>query len=100
MGELALGIGARALGALELAADLQLEPARIFGINHIIKIDVDDCHVAVAIGVVMAAEAAAAAAAAAAVAGRRRRRRMMVMAAVDHHHRSSSATDDGIHFFP
>jgi len=99
VGELALGIGARALGALELAADLQLEPARIFGINHIIKIDVDDCHVAVAIGVVMAAEAAAAAAAAA-VAGRRRRRRMMVMAAVDHHHRSSSATDDGIHFFP
>lgn len=95
MSEFALRVGTGALGALELAADLQLEPARIFGINHIIKIDVDDCHVAVAIGVVMAAEAAAAA-----VAGRRRRRRMMVMAAVDHHHRSSSATDDGIHFFP
>lgn len=44
MGEFALGVGTGALGALVLAADLQLEPARVFGIDHVIKIDVHHSH--------------------------------------------------------
>jgi hypothetical protein len=36
VGEFAFRVGAGALGALELAADLQLEPARVFGIDHVI----------------------------------------------------------------
>lgn len=36
MGEFAFRVGTGALGALELAADLQLEPARVFGIDHVI----------------------------------------------------------------
>lgn len=38
VGEFAFRVGAGALGALELAADLQLEPARVFGIDHVIEI--------------------------------------------------------------
>ena len=98
MGEFAFGIGSRTFGALELAANIQLEPAWIFGINHIIKINIDNCHaVAVVLLLLLMAAEADATSTAAAVAGRWPRRRMVM--AVDHHHRSSSATDDGIHFF-
>jgi hypothetical protein len=44
MSEFAFGIGSGALGALKFAADLQLEPARIFGIDHVIEIDVHHGH--------------------------------------------------------
>ncbi len=45
VGEFAFRVGAGALGALELAADLQLEPARVFGIDHVIEIvDVHHSH--------------------------------------------------------
>ena len=44
MGELALAVRARALAALELAANLQLQPPRVFNVKHVIQIDVHHSH--------------------------------------------------------
>ena len=42
--ELALAVRARALAALELAAHLQLEPARIFHVQHVVQVHVHNGH--------------------------------------------------------
>jgi len=44
MGEFTFCVGAGALGALELTAHLQLEPTRVFGVDHVIEIDVNNSH--------------------------------------------------------
>ena len=80
MGEFALRVGAGALGALELAAHLQLEPARVFGVHHVIEIHVNHGH--------------SAATGAAGRGRRRRRRRQQGRRVIAHHHNST----DRIHF--
>lgn len=43
MGEFAFGVRAGALIPLELAANLQLQPARVLAVQEVIHIHVDDC---------------------------------------------------------